>query len=67
MDSFNNSDQKMYFLNNFLGVCHKICDLVLYVPVNNFSVMSRGSSCVEPVARINVSCCRTQHSDGGEA
>ena len=37
-------------------------DLILYVPVNNFSVMSNRSSWVEPVLRAEdqVSCAKTQ-------
>ena len=43
-------------------------DLILYVPINNFSVMSGHVFLVEPVlfkARIIVSCSRTQPSDTG--
>ena len=40
-------------------------DFILYVPVNNFSVMSDKSSWIE--ARINVYCSRIQHSEAGEA
>ena len=35
------------FIEYFLFVC--LFDLILYVPVNNFSVMSDKSSWVEPV------------------
>ena len=45
-------------------------DLILYIPVNNFLVKSGrvflgGTS--TKLARINVSCSRTQHSDASEA
>ena len=42
-------------------------DLILYAQVNNFSVMSERSSCVEPVLSrdFNASCSRTQYSATG--
>ena len=40
--------------------------LILYVPVNNLSVMSGQVFLVLFLARINVSCSRTQRSDAGE-
>ena len=41
-----------------------LLDLILYVPVNNFSVMLGR---VFLGYRINVSCSRTQHCDTGDA
>ena len=59
---------ELEILDCFLNVC--LFDLVLYVPVNNFSVMSGrvflGLASTKQ-ARINVSCTRTQRSDAGEA
>ena len=46
----------------YMTVC--LFDLILYVPVNNFSLMSGWAFLG---SRINVSCSRTQHSDAHEA
>ena len=39
-------------------------DLILYVPVNSFSVVSGWDN--QYLTRINVSCSRTQRSDPGD-
>ena len=44
-----------------------LIDLILYVPVNNFSVWSCLPGLKQYYARVNVSCSRTQRSDADEA
>ena len=60
----------LYCISRFLLI-HYVClfDLILYVPVNNFfSYVRTGLSGLNQyLARINVFCSRTQHSDAIEA
>ena len=52
-----------------LGLKYILLDLILYVPINNFSVKLGQVFLVfnQYVARVNVSCSRTQHSDASQA